>query len=229
MKKVNRREFLLATAAAGVMITGSSVLFDRRGEALAKESASIKLPDYRPGNGNVVLKLLEKRSTSREFSPEPLPVAVLSNLLWAAFGVNRPETGKRTAPSARNNQEIDIYVATANGLYLHDAKVNALKQVSAEDIRGLTGKQAYVKQAAVNLVYVADTSKMGTFSDEDKLFHAATDTGFISQNVYLFCAAEGLATGVRSGIDRLPLAKALGLRPDQRITLAQSVGYPKKG
>ena len=173
------------------------------------------------------MQLLGKRMSSREFGPEPLPVEVLSNMLWAAFGINRPD-GRRTAPTASNRQEIDIYVAAPNGLYLYDGKANLLKPILAEDIRGTTGLQPYVKDAAVNLVYVADYSKMGTATDEAKLFLSSADTGFISENVYLYCASKGLATVVRANIDRAALANAMKLRPEQKIVLAQSVGYPKK-
>ncbi len=169
-----------------------------------------------------------KEKFSRDFSSEPLPLNILSNMLWAASGINRPESGRRTAPSAKNLQEIDTYAATAAGLYLYDAKANLLKPILAKDIRGMTGTQGFVKEAAVNLIYVADYSKMGSLSDEVKNMYAAADTGFISENVYLYCASEGLSTVVRAGIDRPALAKAMGLRPDQRIILAQSVGYPKK-
>jgi nitroreductase len=149
-------------------------------------------------------------------------------MLWAASGINRPESGKRTAPSANNRQEIDIYVATAAGLYLYDAKANLLKPILAEDIRGVTGNQAFVKEAAVNLIYVADYAKLSSLSDEVKNMYASAATGFISENVYLYCTSEGLSTVVRASINRPALAKIMGLRPDQRIILAQSVGYPKK-
>ena len=149
-------------------------------------------------------------------------------MLWAAFGVNRADAGKRTAPSARNWQEIDIYVATADGLYLYDAKGHMLKRVLAEDIRAMTGRQTYVREAPVNLIYVADFSRISSATDADKAFYSAADTGFISQNVYLYCASEGLATVVRGLIDRPALATAMRLRSDQKVILAQSVGYPKK-
>ncbi len=178
--------------------------------------------------GNPLLQILAKRRSSREFSPEPLPLNVLSNMLWAASGINRPESGNRTAPTASNRQEIDIYVATAAGLYLYDAKSNLLKPILPNDIRGMTGTQAFVKSAAVNLIYVADYARMGAISDETRNLYAAADTGFISENVYLFCACEGLSTVVRASIDRPSLAKVMGLRPDQKIILSQSVGYPKK-
>ena len=125
-------------------------------------------------------------------------------------------------------QEINVYVAKADGLYLFDAKENMLVQVIPQDIRALTGKQPFVKDAPINLIYTADLSKMGKLSSGDMDFYAATDTGFISENVYLFCASSGLVTVVRGNIDKPALAKAMRLRPDQKIILAQTVGYPKK-
>jgi nitroreductase len=99
--------------------------------------------------------------------------------------------------------------------------------VSPADLRAATGTQPFVAEAAVNLVYVADYAKIGDTPDSDRILYSGAETGFIGQNVYLFCASEGLATVVRASIDRQALAKALNLRPEQRITLAQSVGYPK--
>jgi nitroreductase len=175
-----------------------------------------------------VLNVLQKRASSREFSPEPLPIPVLSQLLWAAFGINRPD-GKRTAPNARDRRDIDIYIAAPDDLYVYDPKGSLLRPIAAGDMRGLCGTQAYVKQAAVNLVYVVDLTKMGEMPQDQKLLWMGANTGVIAENVYLFCAAEGLATVVRAMIDRPALAKAMKLRPDQAITLSQSVGYPKKG
>ncbi len=174
------------------------------------------------------MQVLKDRSSSREFSPQKLPLQVLSNLLWAASGINRPNSGNRTAPSVANWQEVDIYVATAEGLYLYDVKPHVLKPVLAEDIRALTGLQAFVKDAPLNLIYVADLSRISRGTSEEKDFFSAADTGFIAQNVYLFCASEGLATVVRANIDRPALGKAIKLGPNQRITLSQTVGYPKK-
>ena len=188
----------------------------------------IRLPKPQLEVGRPLMKVLKDRSSSRSFSPEKLPLQVLSNLLWAAFGVNRPESGHRTAPSARNWQEIDIYVATADGLYLYDAKAHQLQAVFSEDIRHLTGQQPFVKDAPVDLVYVADLSRAAGGTAEDQALYTAADTGFISENVYLFCASEGLATVVRGSIDRPALARAMKLRPDQKIILAQTVGYPAK-
>lgn len=195
---------------------------------LAQELKAIQLLPPQTEGGRPLMQVLKARGSSRNFSPEKLPVQVLSNMLWAAFGVNRPDSGGRTAPSANNSQDTDIYVATADGLFLYDAKANLLKPVLAEDIRALTGRQPFVKEAPVNLIYVSDLSKMTRAAPGDREFYAAAHTGFISQNVYLFCASEALATVVRALMDRPALAKAMGLRPDQRITLVQTVGYPKK-
>jgi nitroreductase len=126
-----------------------------------------------------------------------------------------------------NWQETDIYVATAEGLYVYDAKALLLKPVLRGDLRATTGTQPFVKDAPMNLVYVADLAKTRGSAAERDLFVAA-DVGFIAENVYLFCASEGLATVVRGSIDRPALATAMHLRPDQRIVLAQTVGYPGK-
>ena len=205
-----------------------TVLFVLPASTLAQELKAIQLSAPQTDGGRPLMQVLKDRASSRNFSPEKLPVQVLSNMLWAAFGVNRPESGGRTAPSASNSQEMDIYVAMADGLYLYDAKAHLLKPVLADDIRALTGRQAFVKDAPVNLIYVSDLLKMTRAAPEDRDFYAAAHTGFISQNVYLFCASEGLATVIRASIDRPALAKAMGLRRDQKITLAQTVGYPKK-
>lgn len=196
--------------------------------SLPQETQVIKLPAPQTDGGKPLMQCLKLRQSSREFSPEKLPLQTLSNLLWAAYGINRPDSGKRTAPSAVNWQNIDLYVATADGLFLYDAKEHALVQILKDDIRALCGTQDFVKTAALNLIYVGDYAKIPRGSDEDKRFYSAAHTGFISQNVYLLCASEGLATVVRASINREELAKAMKLRPEQHIILAQTVGYPKK-
>jgi SagB-type dehydrogenase family enzyme len=196
--------------------------------SFAEELRPIQLPNPQLGGGRPLMQVLKDRSSSRSFSSEKLSSQVLSNLLWAAFGINRPDLGKRTAPSAMNWQEIDIYVAIADGLYLYDARAQILKPILSEDIRAMTGRQDFVREAPINLIYVADFSRMGSATKEEKELYSAADTGFISQNVYLYCASERLATVVRGSIDKTALAKAMRLRPDQQIILAQSVGYPKK-
>jgi len=192
---------------------------------LAQDLKPIPLPQPQTDGGRPFMQVLRERKTMREFAPDKLPQQLLSNLLWAAFGINRPD-GKRTAPSAMNWQEIDIYVAMSDGLFLYEAKGNRLEPVLAQDIRPATGTQSFVATAPLNLVYVADLSKAG--SGQETEMYTAADVGFISQNVYLFCASENLATVVRGSLDRVSLAKAMKLRADQRIILAQTVGYPKK-
>lgn len=194
----------------------------------ADESKSMVLPKPRTDQGRPLMQVLKDRATSRDFSADKVSMQTLSDLLWAAFGINRPDSRKRTAPSARNWQEIDIYVALSEGLYLFDAREHRLEHVTSEDVRAMTGRQAFVKDAPVNLIYVADTSRMSGAKPDEIDMYAGADTGFISQNVYLFCASEGLATVVRASIDREALARAMKLRPDQKITLAQTVGHPGK-
>ena len=193
----------------------------------AQEVKPIKLLAPQTTGGKALMQALKERRTMRAFSPKELPLQIISDMLWAANGINRPESGHRTAPSAMNMQEIDIYVSMAGGLYLFDAKNNILAPVLAEDIRALTGGQPFVKDAPVNLIYVADLSKMSKLPADAADFYSATDTGFISENVYLYCASAGLATVVRGHVDRAALAKAIKLRADQKIILAQTVGYPQ--
>lgn len=189
-------------------------------------AADIQLPPPETTGGKPLMTVLKERRSSRQFSSRPLPPQVLSNLLWAAFGVNRPD-GRRTAPSAVNWQETDIYVVLPEGAYVYDARKNVLREVASGDLRKYAGAQDFVATAPVNLVYVADLAKAGRGSDPEstRLFTDA-DTGFIAQNVYLFSASEGLGTVVRGMVNREELAKVLKLRPDQRITLSQTVGYP---
>ena len=196
------------------------------GAMLAQDLKPVVLPPPQTDGGRPLMQVLKERKTSREFGSEKLSPQILSNLLWAAFGINRPE-GKRTAPSAMNWQEIDIYAATADGLFIYDAKANQLKPVLAQDVRAATGVQPFVAGAPLNLIYVADLAKTSGSASDTELYTSA-DAGFIAQNVYLFCASEGLATVVRGSVDRAALAKVMKLRPEQKIVLAQTVGYPKK-
>lgn len=191
------------------------------------EGKDIKLPAPETGGGKPFMTVLKNRKTTRSFSPNEVPVQVLSNLLWAASGVSH-EKGKRTAPSAMDNREIEIYVAKAEGLYLYLPDKHMLKLVLEKDIRGDTGKQGFVKNAPVNLVYVADFSRMKMIPNDDKIIYAAADTGFISQNVYLFCASEGLNTVVRGWVNKQKLASIMMLKSGQKIILSQTIGYPKK-
>jgi SagB-type dehydrogenase family enzyme len=173
-----------------------------------------------------LLDVLLRRRSCREFSEREPRLAVLSRLLWAAFGINRPGESGRTAPSAQNKQEMRVYVALAGGLYLYDARAHLLQLVVADDLRAATGGQDFVATVPVNLIYVAELDPVPGASRVEQEFYAALDTGHISQNVYLFCAAEGLATVSRGQIDRPALERLMRLPPGQHVILAQSVGYP---
>lgn len=204
---------------AGLLMTSVS------GAGLAQETA-IRLPPPETAGGKPLMQALHERRSSREFASRALPPQLLSNLLWAANGVNRPDSGKRTAPSARDWREIDVYVATADAAYRYDPPTHSLAGVAAGDIRALTGVQDFVARAPVNLVYVADFDRMGDSPAEHKTRFSAADAGFIAQNVYLFCASSGLATVVRGLFDPDKLAPALKLGRHQQVILTQSVGYP---
>jgi nitroreductase len=197
------------------------------GMAGAAELPVIALPTPDQTGGKPVMAALKERQSIREFSMLPLTPQVLSDLLWAGFGVNRPDIDHRTAPSTMNMQEIELYVATAEGLCLYDAKPHQLKPVMNGDLRAKTGGQVALQEAPAVLILVADFSRMTKAKPQDREFYAAIDAGFISQNVYLYCASAGLGTVVHE-LDRLPLAQAMKLRPEQHIIIAQSVGWPKK-
>jgi len=197
------------------------------GAAMAKETNMIKLPPPDMQGGKPLMQALKERHSTREFGARPLPQQILSNLLWAAAGVNRPQTGQRTAPSARDWREIDIYVTTADGAYAYVPDEHALRPVLKTDIRARTGMQDFVATAPLNLVYVANLERMSGADAESQALYSAADTGFIAQNVYLYCASAGLGAVVRGLIDRDALAAALGLGAHQKVILAHSVGYPK--
>jgi nitroreductase len=201
-------------------------LFLLGGTLIALDLNPIALPAPQTHSGKPLMEALALRSTSRAFASDELPVQTLSNLLWAAWGINQPKEGKRTAPSASNWQEIDVYVVMSSGAYVYDALSNTLKPVVSGDYRTLAGKQPFVKDAPVTLVFVADATRMKAGEPSESIKWA--DTAFISENVYLFAASEGLATGIRANVDRPALAKALLLKTDQSITMVQSIGFPKK-
>jgi nitroreductase len=156
---------------------------------------------------------------------------VISDLLWAAFGVNRPDSELRTAPSAINLQDIDIYLVTAKGVFRFDAGPHVLQTILPDDVRAFAGTQSFAALAPVNLVYVSNYLKFSGASEEDlgddlSVAWSWTHACFISQNVYLFCASEGLATVVRAMVDRTLLSEKMKLDATQKIVLAQTVGYP---
>jgi SagB-type dehydrogenase family enzyme len=196
--------------------------------AFAEEPPALPLPPPQTDGGKPLMQALKLRASARAFASDPLPAQTLSNLLWAAWGVNRPGEGKRTAPSARNWQEIDLYVVMEKGAYLYDATAHQLKPVVSGDIRAAAGTQDFVKDVPVNVVFVADPKRMKGAPPDQVQAYAFADAAFIGQNVYLFCASEGLATVLRASVDKVAFAKAVKLADDQLVVFAQSVGYPKK-
>jgi nitroreductase len=218
---------MAVTGARSAALFLCAALLPAARPCLADDLKTWVLPTPQTSGGKPLMQALSERRTAREYRSDALPPQVLANLLWAAFGINRPASGGRTAPSAHDAQEISIYVVTAERVYLYEPRSNALVLVLAGDVRALTGRQAFVKDAPVNLVYVADFDKFPRDSEADRIFYSAADAGFISQNVYLYCASAGLATMVRAYIDKPALAKAMLLKPGQHVVLAQSVGYPK--
>jgi nitroreductase len=192
----------------------------------------ILLPAPDKTGGKPLMQALNERQTTRLFTTDSLSLQQLSDLLWAGFGINRPDQGKRTAPSAMNWQEIDIYVTLPGGSYIYVAESHSLKFINDKDLRKETGGQSFVADAALNIVYVADLGRRGIkegdqIKDSD-LFMTYSDAAFIAQNIYLYCASANLGCVVRGSVPQGNLAIDLGLRSNQKIILAQTVGVPKK-
>jgi nitroreductase len=205
----------------------STAVMAGAGTLRAQEAKIKDLPPARQAGGKPLIEVLRLRRSVREYADRPLPPQVLSDLLWAAFGINRPATGDRTAPYWRHIMVIDVYAAMADGVWFYDPKQHRLEQRLAADIRAQTGLQDFVATAPLNLVYVAHGERMPEVPPEDRRLFASVDTGFIGQNVYLFCASEGLASVFRGSVDYKKLAQTLQLAEEQFITFAQTVGYPK--
>ncbi|MGD9491866.1 MAG: SagB/ThcOx family dehydrogenase [Bacteroidales bacterium] len=187
----------------------------------------IKLPDPVTTGGKPLMDALSERHSGREFVDSAMSDQQMSNLLWAAYGVNRAESEKRTAPSARNMQEFDIYLALKKGLYRWNSENNQLELLKAGDFRGRIGRQTFVASASLVLIFVADYSRMGKMEEASKEFYSAADCGYISQNVYLFAASENLSTVVLGSVERESVAMLLGLKSSQKIVFAQPVGFAK--
>ncbi|MGO9174017.1 MAG: nitroreductase family protein [Rhodomicrobium sp.] len=191
----------------------------------AQEFKPVALPAPRTEGGMPLMSALKLRHSTREYADRPLPPQILSDLLWAAFGINRP-SGDRTAPYWRHIMVIDIYAAMAGGVWLYEPKAHTLLPYLPADIRAGTGLQDFVGKAPLNLVYVAHGERMTDVSPEDRRLYASVDAGFIGQNVYLFCASEGLATVFRGAVDYKKLDRTMKLPEGQFVTFAQTVGYP---
>ena len=207
----------------GVLIL--TLLFSLKVVSQPKTTA---LPQPVKTGGMPLMEALDQRCSTREFAPSELPEQLLSNLLWAAWGINRGESGKHTAPSSNNKQEIDIYVVKANGVFRFIPKGHLLELISDDDLRSFCGKQDFVASAPLNLIYVADLTRSDQKDYSEEPLASYSNVGFIAQNVYLFCASEGLGTVVRGWVDKEILQEKLKLKPNQKIILAQTVGFPKK-
>ena len=204
------------------------------------ELSPIVLPKPETNRGGSLMDALKDRKTVRGFSPDPLPLQTLSNLLWAAFGVNRAEMGfmgkpGRTAPSASNSQEIDLFVCLEKAVYVYEPVPHRLAPVASGDFRTRAGRSPAF-MAPVNIFYVVDLTKyiVGKGQPDKRISEPEvqksyyyTDTGFIAQNVYLFAASQDLAAWFHN-CDRENTVKEFNLRPEQRVLFAQSVGYPAK-
>lgn len=185
------------------------------------------LPPAQTTGGLPLMEALRQRHSGREFRPDALTPQQLSDLLWAACGLNREALGGRTTPSAMNAQEVDLYVALPQGLYLYEPKAHALQLVAAEDVRRVTGYQDFVDTAPLDLIFVADHSRMKIVPAAMRESYASVAAGAMAQNIYLYCASVGLATVVRAWFDRQALTQAMGLSPDRQLLLTQTVGWPK--
>ena len=216
---ITRREASAGIVSAAIVASAPSL-------AAAQQATTRQLPPPRTDGGKPLMQALKLRRSTREYADRALPPEVLSDLLWAAFGVNRP-SGDRTAPYWRHIMVIDVYAAMADGVWFYDPKAHALVQHSAADIRAKTGEQPYVGSAPLNLIYVAHGERMPDIPVEGRRLFASVDTGFIGQNVYLYCASEGLACVFRGSLDHKMLGEELKLGTGQFVTFAQSVGYPK--
>jgi nitroreductase len=190
----------------------------------AAQMKTMALPAPRREGGRPLLSALNLRHSTRAYSSRALSMQTLSDLLWAAFGVNRP-SGDRTAPYWRHIMVIDIYLAMADGVWLYEPKAHELQFYLPDDIRAQTGSQDFVASAPLNLVYVAHGERMQDLKLEERRLYSSVDTGFIGQNVYLFCASEGLATVFRGAVDYAKLAGAMKLPDQQFVTFSQTVGY----
>ncbi len=174
--------------------------------------------------GMPLMSALTSRQSRREFAPDPMPEQTLSDLLWAAAGINRHGAGGRTAPSAMNSQEVMLYVAMPQGLYLYEPVQHRLQLVVESDVRRVTGNQDFVDTAPLDLVFVADHSRMKHVLAAQREAYAFAAAGAMAQNVYLYCASEGLAAVIRAWFDRAALSQAMGLQTDQQLLLSQTVG-----
>lgn len=194
----------------------------------AQDLQTIKLNTPDKTRGSATMKALSDRHSDREYDSRQLSLQDLSDLLWAANGVNRAD-GKRTAPTAMNRQEIDVYVIRQDGAYLYDAQAHALNPIVKGDFRGLiAGSQDFAKTAPISLLMVINLKKLGDPASEQTKLMGAVDAGNVSQNINIFCSAVGLATVPRATMDKAKLKETLKLDDAQLPIMNNPVGYPKK-
>ena len=194
--------------------------------ASAQSSKDIKLDKPDTEHGLSIMKTLSVRHSERDCNGKELSLADLSNLLWAANGINRPEKGMRTAPSAMNRQDVDVYAVMEKGIYKYDAQENLLKLVVEGDHRdAVATRQDFVKKFPVSLVLVSDISKFGGKGDRDAVM-GAVDAGIVCENICLFCAGNGLVTVPRASMDYDKLKTLLNLNDKQLLMMNNPVGYP---
>lgn len=216
---------MITRRTANLGLVSSVAVAAAGGNSRAQTAAAIDLPPAQKQGGKPLMEALTLRRSTRSFDRRALPRQVLGDLLWAAYGVNRP-SGDRTAPCWRHIIAIDVYACMQDGVWRYDPAAHRLVRHLAEDIRAATGTQDFVATAPLNLVYVAEGSRMGDLAREDRRLYASVDASFIGQNVYLYCAGEGLATVFRAAIDYDRLNRAMRLGAGGFVTFAQTVGYP---
>jgi SagB-type dehydrogenase family enzyme len=222
------KKIIITSLIVTVVVLATIYFFPFNGETVEKKvtnSGNIKLPDPVTTGGMPLMDALKNRKSSRTFSDKKIDMQTLSDLLWAANGVNRKESGKRTAPTANDTRAMDVYAVMEDGTFLFNPDEHSLEQISERDLREFAGRQDFVKKAPLNLIYVSDYSKLKSGSEKE--IYSGSHTGFIGQNVYLFCASAGLNTVIRAWVDKEVLKKEMNLKEDQHIVLAQTVGFPE--
>ena len=203
-----------------LLLAGNSVF--------CQQLPSIKLPEPSLKPDKLFMQTIKERKSSREFAEKNLSLQDLSNVLWCSNGINRPENDHRTAPSAMNKQDVDVYAVLKDGIYLYDAKKHELSPVVEGDFRKDAGMQDWVGKAPLNLIYVSDLAKLDFAKErEAQVMTAGIDAGHCSQNVYLYCAAAKLSAVIRTSVDKKKMSEILKLRPQQIVIAGQTVGYPK--
>ncbi len=193
----------------------------------AQSNNIIQLPAPSEVGGKPLMQCLKERQSSRNFDNVDLPLSVISDLLWAANGINRPESGKLTVPTALNKQNMELYLVNDSGIWFYNAKELTISLINKGNYMSYTGKQDFVDKATVNIIIVADMDKLGKMETEDKLLYSGIHAGAIIQNIYLFCASSDLNTVTRRSFDSEKLSAAMFLPVHKTIILCQSVGKTK--